>query len=120
MCFVFESEVILANVLAEKLEDGIDGNGLAEYCKEVSEELKNTDLSSEHIYFDITSQAIKTAVRSYQDIFIEIGNRVFAYRKINPGYFNSRFSNEIAKSLETAAAHYAKKQHNKPNLHVTT
>lgn len=110
MCFVFESEVILANVLSENLQDGIDGNGLAEYCKVVAEELKSTDLSSEHVYFDITSQAIKSAVRSYQDIFIEIGNRVFAYRQINPGYFNSRFSNEIAKSLQKAAVHYANKQ----------
>jgi hypothetical protein len=91
------------------LKDGIDGNGLSEYCNEIAKELKNTDLSSEYIFFDITSQAIKSAVRSYQDIFIEIGNRVFAYRQINPAYFNSRFSNEIAKSLETAAVHYAEK-----------
>jgi hypothetical protein len=113
MCLVLESEVILANVLSRSVDYGIDRNGLAEYCDKIKEELtKITEMSSKYVYFDITQDSVNNAVKLYHDFFIEIGDKIFPYRKINVEYFNSRFPVNITNSLKVAADNYMQLQKN--------
>ncbi len=112
MCLVLESEVILANLLSKITgECGIDRNDLVEYCVEIKKQLAELgSMLSKYIYFDISTQSINKAIKSYHDWFVQVGDKVFAYNNINACYFNSRFSDEIAKSLEKAAIQYVHKK----------
>ena len=108
MCLVLESEVILANILSKsKFDHGISRNGLAEYCLEIKEELSQIEsMKSQYVYFDITPQSVKKAVEVYQDFFVELGDKIFSYKKINVDYFNTRFQTEISDLLKHAADKY--------------
>lgn len=111
MCLVLESEVILANILSKSIFDhGINRNGLAEYCLQIKEELSKIDrMAYEYVYFDITPQSVKKAVEVYRDFFVELGDKILSYKKINVDYFNSRLQNEISDSLKHAADNYVSK-----------
>lgn len=108
MCLVLQSEVILANVLSHVDSDyGVDRDDLAQYCRKVKSELAKHKVSAKkYVYFDIDEQSVKDAIRTYTNQFVEVGDKIYGYRKINIDYFNSRLNSDISKTLERVAENY--------------
>lgn len=105
VCTVIESEVILANALSGDDSDlAVTWTELAEYCNAVRRHLEKTIHSAaRNVYFDLSQDSIKRAVRSYDHLFGMMGDQIFAHSDIDAGYFNSRLSDELRRCFVAAA-----------------
>jgi hypothetical protein len=111
-----EAEVILANVLSKAYEDcGVGIGELNEYCSMVKQEIAKQlgkTLSREdyeHIYFELHRDDLKNAIKTFENLFVQMGDKYYQYRRPNPQYFNSRFTKGVAKILEGSAVEFNKK-----------
>lgn len=94
MCYLIESDLILANVLSkEDYENkGIEIPELKRYKNKIinAAESKGIDL-----YVDITSSSLLDSLSNYYEIFRMIGDRIYKINNIDLTYFNNQLPDEI-------------------------
>jgi hypothetical protein len=107
MCIIFNSEVILANILVNTTDHyGIDMDDIAKYCVEVKNNIASLSKTPQYVYFDLNTQSISEAINIYNNHFVEIGDKIYRYKTFNVDYFNSRFPKVISTALKDASHKY--------------
>lgn len=93
MCYLIESDLVLANVLSKKdYEQGIEIFELKRYKNRIinAAESKGIDL-----YVDITHSSLLDSLNNYYEIFRMIGDRIYKIDNIDLDYFNDQLPDEI-------------------------
>jgi exo-beta-1,3-glucanase (GH17 family) len=99
MAVYVEGEVLIANALVHR--DAITTKQLYEYCERIKEAMNDSkNFEGQYVYFENDRDAIKNALLTYKECFVEINGKIHKYKNYDINYFNARFGKGMKQILK--------------------